>query len=112
MFFILLACAGAAALPAGASTSTNVGVTETEYHVVLGRATVPRGRVTFNIANFGQDDHNLKVARHYIRYGSSGLIRAGARASFTVTLAPGTYHVFCSIPGHRAMGMVATLLVR
>ena len=30
---------------------------------------------------------------------------------FTVTLKPGTYNLYCTIPGHRAMGMLHRLVV-
>ena len=86
-------------------------MTETEYRITLGRTTVPHGRITFYIANIGQDDHNLKVARHQIGHGFSGRIPAGTHTQFTVTLTPGTYNLYCTIPGHRAMGMVHKLRV-
>jgi uncharacterized cupredoxin-like copper-binding protein len=109
--FVVLACLAAAPGRAGATTFSNVGVTETEYHVTLGRTTVPHGGITFSIANFGQDDHNLKVARHRIAYAFSGRIAAGDHTQLTVTLPRGTYNVFCSIPGHRSMGMLQKLVV-
>jgi plastocyanin len=110
---VLIALAGLAASssPAAATTSRIVGVTETEYRITLGRTTVPHGRVTFSIANFGQDDHNLKVARHQIGHGFSGRIPAGGHTQFTVRLTPGTYNLYCAIPGHRAMGMIRRLVV-
>src|SRR3954451_9724752 len=111
LVLVVLACVAASSRSAAATTSRNVGVTETEYRITLGRATVPHGRITFSIANFGQDDHNLKVARHQIGYGFSGRVPAGARSHFTVTLRPGRYNLYCSIPGHRAMGMLARLTV-
>jgi uncharacterized cupredoxin-like copper-binding protein len=107
----LLACLAASSSGAAASTTHVVGVNETEYRLTLGRATVPHGRITFSIANFGQDDHNLKVARHQIGYGFSGRIPAGGHTQFTVRLKPGRYNLYCSIPGHRAMGMLARLTV-
>ena len=108
---IVLACLAASSSGAAASTSRTVGVNETEYRISLGRATVPHGRITFSIANFGQDDHNLKVARHQIGYGFSGRIAAGSQTQFTVTLRPGRYNLYCTIPGHRTMGMLARLTV-
>lgn len=111
LVLIVLACLAASSSGAAATTSRSVGVTETEYRITLGRTTVPHGRITFYIANFGQDDHNLKVARHQIGHGFSGRIPAGGHTQFTVTLKPGTYNLYCSIPGHRAMGMLRKLVV-
>jgi uncharacterized cupredoxin-like copper-binding protein len=111
LVLIALACLAASSSGAAASTTRSVGVNETEYRISLGRATVTHGRITFYIANLGQDDHNLKVARHQIGHGFSGRIPAGGRAQFTVTLKPGKYNLYCTIPGHRAMGMLARLTV-
>ena len=86
LVLIVLACLASSSSGAAATTSRSVGVTETEYRITLGRTTVPHGRITFYIANFGQDDHNLKVARHQIGHGFSGRIPAGGHTQFTVTL--------------------------
>ena len=111
LVLVVLASVAASSNGAAATASRSVGVTETEYRITLGRTTVPHGRITFYIANFGQDDHNLKVARHQIGYGWSGRIAAGGHARFTVRLRPGKYNLYCTIPGHRAMGMLARLTV-
>ena len=96
----------------GASTSRSVGVSEREWSVSLGRLSVSHGKITFYITNFGQDDHNIKVRRHGRQYGFSHRIRSGQTTTLSVTLTkPGTYHVFCGIPGHRDMGMNAVLTV-
>src|SRR5947208_9011839 len=102
LVFSVLACSAASSSGAAATTSRSVGVTETEYRITLGRTTVPHGRITFYIANFGQDDHNLKVARHQIGHGFSDRIPAGVHAQFTVRLTPGTYNLQYSIHRHRA----------
>jgi azurin len=41
----------------------------------------------------------------------TGVSLPGVHARFTATLKPGTYNLYCSIPGHRAMGMVRKLVV-
>ena len=111
LVLIALACLATSSSGAAASTTRSVGVNETEYRITLGRTTVPHGRITFFIANFGQDDHNLKVARHQIGYGFSGRIPAGSHTQFTVMIKPGKSNLYCTIPGHRAMGMLARLTV-
>ena len=40
------------------------------------------------------------------------LISPGQSAKLTVTLAAGTYTLYCTVPGHRAAGMVAKLVVK
>src|SRR5438105_10918122 len=110
---VLVALSSAVGLAhrAGATASSSVGVTETEYRITLGRTTVPHGRITLYIANFGQDDHNLKVARRGLGYAFSGRIAAGGHIQMTVTLRRGVYNLYCAIPGHRQLGMVRKLTV-
>jgi uncharacterized cupredoxin-like copper-binding protein len=113
---MMLACAAAllAAVSAGsaATAPTAVAVTEREWRLSLGRLAVPHGPVRFNVANFGQDDHDVVIRRNGRQYGASGRIAAGGRKSFTVNLPRGVYYVLCSLPGHRSLGMVSKLTVR
>jgi plastocyanin len=97
----------------GASTTatTAVGVSEREWLVALGRLKAPHGHIELFVHNYGQDDHNLAVRRLGVQYGFTGRIAAGGQKTLTVTLKPGVYNLFCSLPGHRQLGMVAQLTV-
>lgn len=54
----------------------------------------------------GMDDHGEDGDLHVVHAA------AGELASGTFTIdEPGTYEVYCSVPGHRDAGMVATLTV-
>jgi plastocyanin len=71
------------------------------------------GRVTITFTNKSPLSHNLTIEQ-----GTSGPI-IGATPTFdgdsrtlTVTLRPGTYTFFCSVPGHREAGMRGALTVR
>ena len=44
-----------------ASPMTPVGVAEREWGISAYRTSVKRGRVSFNIHNYGEDAHNLQV---------------------------------------------------
>jgi uncharacterized cupredoxin-like copper-binding protein len=95
-----------------AGPATTVQVRESEFKITPAPASVAApGKVTFVATNAGKIPHDLAVQ------GSSGttktaLISPGKSAKLTVTLAAGTYTLYCSVPGHRAAGMVAKLVVK
>jgi uncharacterized cupredoxin-like copper-binding protein len=69
-----------------------------------------------NVYNVDQDPHTSAVAD-----GNGNQIGAaidlppghpGAAVPLTVTLPPGTYELFCTLPGHAAAGMRTTIVVR
>lgn len=53
------------------------------------------------------DDDEMMADDLHIAHAQAG---GEARSLFTIS-EPGTYEVYCSIPGHREAGMVATLTV-
>jgi plastocyanin len=71
------------------------------------------GTVTINFTNDSPLPHNVTV-----QSGTSGPTIAatptfsGGTKSITMTLKPGTYTYYCSVPGHRAAGMFGTLTVK
>jgi uncharacterized cupredoxin-like copper-binding protein len=74
--------------------------------------TAKAGKVTINFSNSSPVGHNLTIQQ-----GTSGSV-VGATPTFqggsktlTVTLKPGKYTFFCSVPGHRQAGMMGTLTV-
>jgi len=117
--FTLLAIAllGVAA-PARAGVPANgtaVGVGEREFTISPYRTTVPKGLVRFNVTNFGEDGHNLTVVR-----ASDGKILASSpeirsEKQFTLRVSvkkAGTYRLYCTIAGHKALGMKSKIRVR
>lgn len=71
--------------------------------------TVPAGRLTFVLENRGDITHNVTIEET----GDQLVVEAegGETASGEVTLDPGEYTYYCSIPGHREAGMEGTLRV-
>jgi plastocyanin len=102
-------------LPAGAQASdpARVQVVEKEYSLTLSRLRVHSGRAIVQVLNFGMDGHDLVLQGN--ARGSKAVrfaqLSPGGRATLTVKLAPGRYTLWCSLPGHRARGMVAPLVV-
>lgn len=74
------------------------------------RAAVLAGRVQVTLANDSPVAHNVTIARGSQPVGATDTV-TNASTSVTVTLDPGDYVFFCSVPGHRSAGMQGTLAV-
>lgn len=117
----LAACGGAAGTSATGSTPTSppasappsvdasagqvVMIEESEFKLTPARISVKAGRVTFDLSDTGKASHDLHIAPA----GTANELVAGGTATFTVTLAPGTYAIWCGVPGHRQAGMQGTV---
>jgi plastocyanin len=102
----------AAAAQARRAPATSVGVGAREYRLAAYRTSVPRGPVRFNLANYGEDAHDLVVRTRAGReLGRTGDVRAGRRATLQLRLAPGSYRLVCDLADHEARGMRATITV-
>lgn len=103
---------GAVALGGGAAPG-RMQVVAREFSFQLSRAQLRPGVVTIELANFGEDAHDLRVQRVGARHiAGTPVVQAGGRAELTVTLRPGRYRFWCSLADHRARGMNATIVVR
>ena len=87
-----------------------VAVTENEFHVILASKTLPAGTYTFVVKNAGKIQHDLAVQGGAVN-DKTPLINPGSTAKLTVKLPAGTYTLYCTVPGHKAAGMVAKLTV-
>ncbi|HTC59375.1 MAG TPA: plastocyanin/azurin family copper-binding protein [Solirubrobacteraceae bacterium] len=97
-----------------ATPRVEVTAEDTEaFRFVLSRSTVPAGKVILEFVNHGQDEHNLNAVEETEDSvaGSLPNTPSNGHLSLTVDLRPGNYTLFCSLPGHEAKGMKATLLV-
>ena len=81
-----------------------------DYTMHSSDPTLKAGVVTFSAANYGLDDHNLTIAG--VAGASVDVPAGGDPYTLEVTLAPGTYRLFCSLTGHDAAGMHTTIAVR
>lgn len=99
---------------APARNYTAVGIGEREFSITAYRREVPAGEVRFNVANLGEDTHNLEVrGPGGFRSSASADIRSGARTTLAVRLArPGAYRLLCTKASHHRVGMTARLVVR
>lgn len=90
----------------------SIPVTESEFKLVLPSLKTAAGKVTFAVTNAGKIQHDLAVTGPGVKgIAKTPLINPGASANLTVTLAAGSYTLYCTVPGHKTLGMVATLTV-
>jgi plastocyanin len=85
-------------------TVQTVQVSESEWKIQLPKTTLKAGKYTFDDKNDGKVPHNLVVQGTGVEEATSDLA-PGQSESLTVELKPGTYDFFCSIPGHKQLGM-------
>jgi uncharacterized cupredoxin-like copper-binding protein len=104
----------AAASTSAATTSTapkpqatTVQATESEFKIELSSTDLKAGKVTFDVKNAGKIPHDLAIKGGE----KTKLIDAGGTAQLAVTLKPGKYHLYCSVPGHEAAGMKVDITV-
>jgi len=95
---------------AGAQT---IQVKESEYRIQLPALDSLRGgEVTFVVENAGKIPHDLVISGpHVVGKARTDLIQPGKSARLTVSLETGNYTLYCSVPGHRTLGMSARLSV-
>ena len=75
-------------------------------------ATAKAGKVTIDFNNPQALTHDVAIENSKgEEVGRVELISEG-EDSTTVDLKPGTYHYYCSVPGHREAGMEGTLVVK
>jgi plastocyanin len=108
---LLLAAAFAA--PAAQPAPSRVLVEATEFRFTLSRTTVKPGPAIVQLAIRGEDPHDLAVRR----IGAASVSRVpetlpGAVAEWRGTLKKGRYELYCTIEGHKKLGMRTVLTVK
>jgi plastocyanin len=99
------------AAPAGASTVSLEANKEGQLEYNTKSLTAKAGKVTVDFTNAAPLAHNVNIeSSSGATVGSTPTFTGGSK-QLTVTLKPGTYKFFCSVPGHRQAGMEGTLTV-
>ena len=95
----------------GAPARVQVGADEWGY--TLSRATIKAGPAIVQLANFGEDEHDLRLRRiGGTRTYRIGTVAPGRVGELEARLLPGRFRLWCSLADHQARGMRATLLVK
>ena len=79
-----------------------------EWSVTSSYIVMKAGPLEFNVDNVGEDDHNLSIKGR----DDTVAVPPSGSGQLTVTHAPGTYTLYCSLPEHEAAGMRTTLTVK
>lgn len=100
--------------PAAEDPPSRLLVTASEWSLVLSRGEIDPGRAIIQMYNRGEDPHNLRLRKR-----SGGAVRRiaelepAATGQLEMRLKKGArYRLWCSLEGHRELGMKATLKVR
>ena len=110
---VLLVALAAPTLAGKPIQRTRVQVVAEEYDFALSRRAVYAGPATIQLANFGEDPHDLRLRRvGGTKTFALGQVLPGDASDLRTTLSPGRYVLWCSIADHRARGMEAQLVVR
>lgn len=95
--------------PSPAASAVQAKVAAKEFAFLPKALTVPAGTVQFVVTNTGTIEHTFVVDALKVK---SPPIKPGQTVTLTATARPGTYQVYCDIPGHKEIGMVGVLTVR
>lgn len=100
--------------PPGKAAQRTIEVTESEFRIQLpSREPLAPGTYTFDVRNEGKTTHDLVVqGGNAGAPARSSLIQPGAAARLTVSLTAGKYTLYCSVDGHRKLGMQTQISVR
>ncbi len=93
--------------------TTTVPAQESEFKIALtAPKTLAAGAYVFDVHNVGKLAHDFAVQGPNLSGTTkTPLISPGKTATLSVSLSAGTYTIYCTVPGHRAAGMVTKLTV-
>jgi plastocyanin len=101
----------------GGRTPARLLVYAQEWSLWPSRPSIKAGTVIVQMWNRGQDSHDLRVRRlsHGAMVGRTqgdAVTQSGKLSQATWRLSPGTYELYCSMPGHLKKGMHTRITVR
>ena len=100
-----------AALAAPRTTVLHITAATSGLRYTHTKLTAHAGRIKIVFANPSSLPHNVRVEQGETELGGTKTVTHATTNAF-VTLKPGSYHFYCSVPGHEDAGMQGTLTVR
>jgi plastocyanin len=103
---------GGEAAAKGPGGTLQLEANETEIAYETTKLSSRPGKVTIDFNNPSSLPHNVAIEDEAgEQLGESETVAKG-ETSVSAELAPGTYHYYCTVPGHREAGMEGTLTVK
>jgi len=97
---------------AGGGTVVEIDIAQSGFAFAKSKATAPAGKVTLKAMNPQSTPHNISIESDDGSVDQDGPnVSDGGVSQVTVTLQPGKYTYYCSVPGHEDAGMKGTLTV-
>jgi uncharacterized cupredoxin-like copper-binding protein len=95
-----------------AASGKTIDVTLKDFSIAVASAgSLAPGTYTFHVTNNGPSSHNLTINGPGVSDKATPTFAAGGSQDLTVTLANGSYDLFCSVPSHKQLGMDTHLTV-
>jgi plastocyanin len=102
----------AASTPAGSAAVAGTPIGVRDFTLDPLAVSVAGPDVVLDVRNSGPTVHNVTIRDDAGKVlGFTPDLREGEGAAITASLAPGTYVLFCSLPGHESLGIKGTLTV-
>jgi plastocyanin len=95
----------------GSAEAEAITATEQDFSISLDEDHLKAGSYTITVVNNGSSTHDLAVEEDGSTKATSEKVGPGEKTTLTVDLDAGEYTFYCSIDGHRAMGMEKTVTV-
>jgi uncharacterized cupredoxin-like copper-binding protein len=89
----------------GGGGAQTVQVSEKEFKITLPSTTLKPGSYTFDLSNDGKIPHDLTIDGPGVNNSKTPVINGGQHATLKVKLTAGDYDFYCSVPGHKQLGM-------
>lgn len=92
-------------------TVQEISVMLKDGQIIPSRITIKAGKVRFVVRNDGTMDHGFEVEGQGIEEDIDPF-SPGRTRTLELELSPGTYEIYCQVPGHKELGMKGELLVK
>ena len=104
--------AGGSGSASGSGGTLDISTAESGLAYSSDTATSKAGKVTVSFDNSQSIAHDVAIENSSGETIGQTELVSGGSDSTVVNLKPGTYHFYCTVPGHREAGMEGTLTVK